>query len=94
MSHWIEKVAGYIEQKPETIPFYLKSDEFKKDHAIRQRLILMLNRITSLRGGLDDTTILPGTDIYNFTMAYYRNMKLVSSEDVSGTNEIYSDLAS
>lgn len=93
MSNWIEKVAGYIQQKPETIPFYLKSEEFEKDHALRKRLIPLLNRVASIREGLDDTTILLGTDIYNFAMAYYRNMKLVASEDVSGTTEIYSDLA-
>ena len=46
-----------------------------------------------MREGLDDTTILLGTDIYNYAMAYYRHMKLVSKEDVFGTTEIYTDLA-
>ena len=93
MSNWIEKVAGYIQQRPETIPFYLKTDEFRKDMELRKKLLPIFNRLVSLREGLDDTTILLGTDIYNYAMAYYRHMKLVSKEDVFGTTEIYTDLA-
>jgi hypothetical protein len=93
MANWIEKVAGYITQRPETIPYYLKTDEFQKDHELRKKLIPLLKRMSSLREGLDDTAILLGTDVYNYAMAYYRHMKLVSREDASGTTEIYSDLA-
>lgn len=49
MSNWIEKVAGYIHQRPETIPFYLKTDEFQKDMELRKKLLPIFKRLVSLR---------------------------------------------
>jgi hypothetical protein len=36
-----------------------------------------------------DTSVLLGKDIYNYALAYYRNIKLISQENVPGTTEVY-----
>lgn len=91
--NWITKVVGYMDQKPEITPMYINVPELKKDYETRKKLMPILNQFASLKESIDDTTVLLGNDIYNFALAYYRNMKLVSRENVPGTTEIYKDLA-
>ncbi|CAL2106006.1 conserved hypothetical protein [Tenacibaculum sp. 190524A02b] len=92
--NWIKKAKQYMEQKPELVPFYLNKLEFDKDYASREAIVPMLNRINSIHESLDDTAKLVSTDIYNAAIAYYRNIKLISQQDVPGTSSIYKDLAS
>lgn len=91
--NWVKKVNEYMHQKPELIPFYLDTKEFKKDLQTREDIIPMLRRITSIHESLDDTAKLVSTDIYNAAIAYYRNIKLISKQNVPGTSNIYDDLA-
>lgn len=92
--NWISKVNGYMEQKPELIPFYLNKQEFARDQQARKAILPILNRITSIQESLDDTAKLISTDVYNAALAYYRNIKLIAQQNVPGTTGIYQDLAS
>lgn len=92
--NWITKVKQYMEQKPELVPFYLDKAEFKKDLEARQVILPILNRITAVHESLDDTAKLISTDVYNAAIAYYRNIKLVSQQNVPGTTNIFQDLSS
>jgi hypothetical protein len=91
--NFLEKVKGYMETKPEITPFYLDKDEFKNDYDARQFLKGVRNRLNSLTEGADDTYLLLGTDQYNFSLAYYRNVKIVAASNVPGTSSIYQDLS-
>ncbi|WP_208746764.1 hypothetical protein [Aquimarina algiphila] len=92
--NWVKKVGEYMEQKPELVPFYLDKKEFDKDVKAREDIIPILRRITSVYESLDDTSKLLSTDIYNAAIAYYRNIKLISQQNVAGTTNIYKDLSS
>ena len=92
--NWVAKVTGYMDQNPKLVPFYLNKEEFKRDQKSRKAIIPILNRISSLQESLDDTAKLISTDVYNSALAYYRNIKLVSQQNVPGTTSIYQDLAS
>ncbi|WP_148639404.1 hypothetical protein [Aquimarina longa] len=92
--NWVKKVNQYMEQKPELVPFYLDKEEFDKDTQAREDIIPVLRRMTSVFESLDDTSKLLSTDIYNAAIAYYRNIKLISQQNVPGTSNIYSDLSS
>ena len=91
--NWVAKVSSYMDQKPELIPFFLNKDEFTRDQKSRKAILPILNRISSIQESLDDTAKLISTDVYNSALAYYRNIKLVSQQNVPGTTTIYQDLA-
>lgn len=91
--NWVSKVTGYMEQKPELVPFYLDKEEFKRDQESRKAILPILNRISSIQESLDDTAKLISTDVYNSALAYYRNIKLIAQQNVPGTTGIYQDLA-
>ncbi len=91
--NWVKKVKMYMEQKPELIPFYVNKVNFDKDYAAREVIVPILRRIDSIYESLDDTAKLISSDVYNAALAYYRNIKLISQENVPGTSNIYKDLS-
>jgi hypothetical protein len=91
--NWIEKVKMWIDQKPDTVPFYLDLPEFRRDLEYRNLMKPYLARLKMLVESMTDTSVLLGQDIYNFALSYYRNIKLVSKANVPGASEIYADLA-
>lgn len=82
-----------MDQKPELVPIYLDQAEFKRDMAARETIIPILRRITGIHESLDDTTKLLSTDIYNASLGYYNNIKLISRQNIPGTTNIVKDLA-
>jgi len=92
--NWILKVLEYIDGRPELTPMYIKVNELRRDQETRKKLLPILNKLAFLSESIDDTSVLLGNDIYNYALAYYRNIKLVSRENVPGTTEIFNDLAS
>lgn len=91
--NWVEKVQGYMNQKPELVPFYLDKNEFLKDQKSRKIFLSYLNRFKSLMESCDDTAKLLSTDVNNAALAYYRNIKLIAQQNVPGTSVIYEDLS-
>jgi len=92
--NWIKKIHGYMAQKPELTPFYIKKPEFEKDLNARNTLMPRLKRIASIQESMDDTAKLISHDVFYTAIAYYRNMKLISKQNVPGTTVIYEDLKS
>ena len=92
--NWIEKVKMWIDQKPETVPYYLDLEEFRRDTEFRGTVKPFLARLKMLEESLMDTSTLLSQDIYNFALAYYRNIKLVARANVPGASEIFADLSS
>ena len=92
--NWIEKVKLWMNQRPETVPYYLDLVEFQRDNEIRNLLKPFIARMNWMTEGLSDTSVLLSQDIYNFALAYYRNIKLISKANVPGASEIYADLSS
>lgn len=84
--NWIDKVGDHMEQKPNLIPFYLNKQEFDRDRKTRNAMKPVLNRLASIVESVDDTSKLLSTDIYNAAIAYYRNIKLISMQNVAGTS--------
>lgn len=92
--NWIVKVDSHMKQKPELVPFYIDKEEFDKDQEARNNMKPILNSIASIQESLEDTSKLLSHDIYNTAIAYYRNIKVISQQDVPGTTTIYEDLKS
>jgi hypothetical protein len=92
--NWVVKVQEYMSQKPELVPFYIQKSEFDKDINARGVLMPALRRLASIQEGMDDTAKLISHDVFYTAIAYYRNIKLVSKQNVPGTDVIYEDLKS
>jgi hypothetical protein len=92
--NWVVKVKDYMVQKPELIPFYIDQEEHMNDIEARDTMKPFQRRINSIKESFDDTSKLLSHDIYNTSIAYYRNMKIISQQDIPGTTTIYEDLRS
>ena len=89
---WISKISDYMSNRPELAPAYINVAEFGKDLAARNAIMPRIARLNAVVNGLEDTAILLGTDLYNSAIAYYRNIKLLSQQNVPGAKLIYEDL--
>jgi len=89
---WISKISDYMSSRPELVPAYINVAEFGKDLAARNAIMPRIARLNAVVNGLEDTAILLGTDLYNSAIAYYRNIKLLSQQNVPGAKLIYEDL--
>jgi len=90
--NWITKTQGYMEQKPELVPFYVDKAEFDKDLDARKSIKPRLNRVASMLESMEDTNMLISTDVYTAAVAFYRNVKNAASQNVPGITSIYEDL--
>ena len=91
--NWINKVANYMDQEPNLIPFFLNKANFDADMKARNQIKPMLKQLSFMNETLSDTAMLLSTDIYNAAIAYYRNIKMASVQNVPGSTGIYQDLA-
>jgi hypothetical protein len=92
MANWIVKVLGYMNQRPDLIPSYIDFVEFQKDVNARQAITPLFNKVTEIHEMFDDTNLLLGTDVYHTAIAFYRNVKIASQQNVPGSTNIYQDM--
>lgn len=90
--NFVNKVSMYMVQKPEIIPVFVDSTELNKDISARNNMVSITKRLKSISEALDDTNMLIGNDIYNCVLSVYRNIKLLSKQNVPGINAIFDDL--
>ena len=90
--NFVVKTLTYTEQKPDIIPFFIDTNELKLDVQSRNAVGPVLKRLSILTEKLEDTHKVIGWDLYNAIIAVYRNVKMLSKQDVPGTTIIYEDL--
>ncbi len=90
--NWIEKVKGYMDGNPALVPAYIDKAEHDKDYATRKDIAPLLNRLNGIFEQLDDTQKLISSDLYTNSIAFYRNLKISSEQNVPGSTAIYNDL--
>lgn len=89
---WIEKIQMYMKDLPELTPHYIDTEEFKKDFQNYLLLQEFAKAIVMLKEGVDDTSMVLWTDIFNVARTYFEVIKLASKNDVPGSTSIYNDL--
>lgn len=89
---FVNKAKGYMEQYPQHVPGFLDKAEFDRDYAARQQVESRLQRLSSITEQLADTKVLLDHDNYHNAITFYRNVKYLSGENVSGTNVLYDDM--
>lgn len=90
--NWIDKVMGYMDANPALVPNYIDVVEHRKDYDVRKLIATRLNRLASVFESIDDTQKLISSDLWTNSIAFYRNVKIASQQNVPGSTAIYNDL--
>ncbi len=88
----VEKCKEYMEQNPETLPRVVNKQEFDRDYKARKQMELSLMQLRRVIEKLQDTKTLLDHDTYQASVAYYRYIKYLSTQNEPGTTSIYKDL--
>jgi hypothetical protein len=91
--NWVKKVVSYTLSNPELTPSFIDSGEMEIDVATRQALFSRYNRLKSITTLVDDTLAVVGYDLYVASLSYYRNLKVLSKENVMAAKTAFSDLS-
>ena len=89
---FVVKTLTYTDQKPEIVPIFVDKVEMQKDVDARKVVDPILKRMSIITEKLEDTHKLIGFDLYNSIIAIYRNVRMMSRQNVPGINAIYDDL--
>lgn len=92
LEDWVSRTHTYMKAHPELVPHYINIPEHEKDIEARKHLSQMLNLTKQILEMIDDTHLMLGNDIFNNSIAFYRNIKNASQQNVPGITNIYQDL--
>jgi hypothetical protein len=92
MEVWVDKTSDYMEQDPSLVPSYIDMAEHTKDLVAHRALNPRIARLTGILQSLEDTNRLLGSDLYNNSLAYYRNLREAAKVNAVGASAKYSDL--
>lgn len=91
--NWLRKVMDYFQTQPQMIPSFVDAAETMRDYEARRAIQPRVARMEAIYDMLSDTNVLLGTDLYHSGVAFYRNIKLLSAQNVNGAKAIYEDLS-
>jgi hypothetical protein len=92
MEVWIDKVDDYMQQDPQLVPSYIDLTEHTADIVAHRVLNPRIARLAGILQSLEDTNRLIGSDLYNNSLAYYRNLREAAKVNAVGASAKYSDL--
>jgi hypothetical protein len=92
MEEWVNKVSTYMEQDPQLVPSYINMTEYIADLKAHKALNPRIERVNSILQSMEDTNRLLGSDLYNNSMAYYRNLREAAKVNAVGATPKYNDL--
>jgi hypothetical protein len=90
---FVSKALAYAKENPMLCPPYLNVAEFEKDMLLVESLDSVLRPLTAIAEGLDDTTMLAGSEAYAAALIFYNSVKMASKMNIPGTDAIYNDLS-
>ena len=89
---FVQKTVDYAASDPSFIPDFMDAAGLKIDFTAVSALTAIFRRIEKLRGNLDDTILLSGSEAYKAALHYYNSVKMSAKANVPGAKEIYEDL--
>jgi len=89
---FVQKTVDYAESDPNFVPDFMDAAALKIDFTAVSALTVIFRRIEKLRGTLDDTILLSGSEAYKGALQYYNSVKFSAKANVPGAKEIYEDL--
>jgi hypothetical protein len=92
MEVWVDRTFSYMQQDPQLVPPYIDMEEHTKDISAHRALNPRIERLNGILQSLEDTNRLLGSDLYNNSLAYYRNLREAAKVNAVGASAKYSDL--
>jgi hypothetical protein len=89
---WVDKAYDHMKQDPQLVPSYIDINEHTADIITHRALNPRIARLNGLLQSLEDTNRLLGSDLYNNSLAYYRNLREAAKVNAIGASAKYSDL--
>lgn len=88
----VNKVKDTEEGFPQFHPPFLDLAEFNSDYTARQQIESRVVKLASLSEQLSDTKILLDFDNYNYSISFYRYLKMLSTQEVPGSTSVYENM--
>jgi len=88
----VEKVNDYRQSSPQFNSPQIDWAEFQSDFAVRKRLELIINRLTSIAEQLSDTKILHDNDNYKDALGQYNYLGFLNTQAVPGSTSVKEDI--
>jgi hypothetical protein len=92
MEVWVDKTFSYMQQDPQLVPAYIDMEEHTKDISAHRALNPRIERLNGILQSMEDTNRLLGSDLYNNSLSYYRNLREAAKVNAVGASAKYSDL--
>lgn len=90
---FVEKALDYAQQSPQFIPPFVSVAELKIDFEAAATLTQLTRQVGQFNEGLNDTTMMAGSEAYMAALAYYNSVKLAAKMNVPGAKAISDDLS-
>jgi hypothetical protein len=89
---WVDRVFGYMQQYPGSVPPYINMDEHVRDMEAHRALNPRIDRMTGILQQMADTNLLLGYDIDYNSRTYYRAQGEAAKANDPGATTRYQDL--
>lgn len=91
-SAFVQKALEYSKTNPEFAPGYLNLGDFDIDFTDSRNLISVLNTVTQLANGIDDTKMVAGSEALQAALLYYGGVQKAVDMNIPGAKAIYEEL--
>ncbi|MDR1340346.1 MAG: hypothetical protein LBK58_09895 [Prevotellaceae bacterium] len=92
MEVWVDKTFSYMQQYSQLVPSYIDMEEHAKNISAHRALNPRIARLDGILQSLEDTNRLLGSDLYNNSRSYYRNLREAAKVNAVGASAKYRDL--
>jgi hypothetical protein len=89
---FVEKAHDFAAANPSLVPPYVDMDAYDVDFADAHGLWTLLNSISQLYENLSNTVMVAGSEAYQTSLTFYKNIKIAAEQDVPGAASIYEEL--
>jgi hypothetical protein len=89
---FVEKAHEAAAENPNLVPPFLDMAAFDIDFANAHNLRSLLLLTQQLHENVDDTTMVAGSEAYQFALIFYNSVKMAARQDIPGAKAIYREL--
>lgn len=89
---FVTRALDYASLNLPLVPAYMNLEEAKKDLALVQSLAPVIKDLSTILRGLEDLSMLAGSEAYDAALIFYHSLKGAGRAEVPGMQTIYDDL--
>jgi hypothetical protein len=89
---FVEKSHEFATENPNLVPPFLDMAAFDIDFADAHNLWSLFLLTQQLHENVDDTTMVAGSEAYQFALVFYNSVKMAARQDIPGAKAVYEEL--